>query len=462
MDYHSRMKKPSRSVLGCGGVCAALLLGLAAWFCWCLRDEPPPDDADLLLPAPPVLAPEANAYTYYSAATNLLVKDGKTALEYIAATTGLVGAADGPIHPADAALEARAFALLERSHDFLALVDHGIACEAYVPPAGLEISSEYGEVFQDIVVLHRLRLSVARCRRDWTSVSNDVASLLRYSRQLWNYGGVENAAGTAALFGLCAILDDVIRDPGLPPAFADFLASRLPPQKDVDEAALRAMRWRYMFTREMYQNIAHEDLTYVARRACIMRPFPASVLPDRFLFHPNATTRLRADLERRRLALCLMPVDRRPPPRARPSSWLERIRPDLPSWLSGMLPEPPEIEAPVIPPLPNGFGKQYVAEAEDFLATDPHILARDQLGARLGAIRAALACRRFKRDTGAWPKTLGELVPKYLDAVPADPYDGEPLRYDDAAGRIWSLMFEAEGSQYRSFRERQLTVRLPR
>ncbi|HTU90843.1 MAG TPA: hypothetical protein VMF69_12260 [Gemmataceae bacterium] len=41
----------------------------------------------------------------------------------------------------------------------------------------------------------------------------------------------------------------------------------------------------------------------------------------------------------------------------------------------------------------------------------------------------ALAAERYRRECGAWPDTLEKLCPKYLTAVPLDPFDGEPLRY---------------------------------
>lgn len=62
----------------------------------------------------------------------------------------------------------------------------------------------------------------------------------------------------------------------------------------------------------------------------------------------------------------------------------------------------------------------------------------------LGVIRAtqaALAAERFRLARGHWPDALADLVPAYLGAVPADPFDGKPLRYvHDARGiRIWSI-----------------------
>jgi hypothetical protein len=41
----------------------------------------------------------------------------------------------------------------------------------------------------------------------------------------------------------------------------------------------------------------------------------------------------------------------------------------------------------------------------------------------------ALAIERYRLAQGRLPQTLGELVPTYLNAVPADPFDGQALRY---------------------------------
>jgi hypothetical protein len=49
--------------------------------------------------------------------------------------------------------------------------------------------------------------------------------------------------------------------------------------------------------------------------------------------------------------------------------------------------------------------------------------------ARLRDAQAAIAIERSRLATGKLPDQLGDLVPKFLPAVPADPFDGEPLRY---------------------------------
>lgn len=49
--------------------------------------------------------------------------------------------------------------------------------------------------------------------------------------------------------------------------------------------------------------------------------------------------------------------------------------------------------------------------------------------AQLRAAAVALALERFRRRHGRWPDSLRALTPEFLDKVPADPFDGKPLRY---------------------------------
>ncbi len=57
------------------------------------------------------------------------------------------------------------------------------------------------------------------------------------------------------------------------------------------------------------------------------------------------------------------------------------------------------------------------------------------------ALRAGLACERHRLATGAWPETLDDLVPRYLEAVPIDPFDGKPIRYAhiEEGIKVWSI-----------------------
>ena len=63
----------------------------------------------------------------------------------------------------------------------------------------------------------------------------------------------------------------------------------------------------------------------------------------------------------------------------------------------------------------------------------------------IALLRAAAACvaaERFRLAEGRWPTDLAELVPKYLASVPADPFDGQPLRFKRTGGKfvVYSLL----------------------
>lgn len=76
------------------------------------------------------------------------------------------------------------------------------------------------------------------------------------------------------------------------------------------------------------------------------------------------------------------------------------------------------------------------------LATQPldeHFLAIWAADARIDAWRVLLAAELHRRERGGPPASLAALVPKYLMAVPADPFSptGAPLHFQ--AGRAWSI-----------------------
>ncbi|HZV06745.1 MAG TPA: serine/threonine-protein kinase [Gemmataceae bacterium] len=56
--------------------------------------------------------------------------------------------------------------------------------------------------------------------------------------------------------------------------------------------------------------------------------------------------------------------------------------------------------------------------------------------AQLHAALAAVAVERFRLAKNDWPKDLASLVPEYLDEIPTDPFDGQPLRYRQVADGV--------------------------
>jgi hypothetical protein len=70
---------------------------------------------------------------------------------------------------------------------------------------------------------------------------------------------------------------------------------------------------------------------------------------------------------------------------------------------------------------------------EFLLATDSSnreiVLSIKKRKAQVSCAIVMLALERYRRSKGRWPDSLAALAPAQLQAVPADPFDGAPLRY---------------------------------
>ena len=62
----------------------------------------------------------------------------------------------------------------------------------------------------------------------------------------------------------------------------------------------------------------------------------------------------------------------------------------------------------------------------------PKILGRGETNDSCGQI--AIAMTRYRLDHGAWPADLATLIPNYIATIPADPFDGKPLRFITRGG----------------------------
>ncbi len=60
----------------------------------------------------------------------------------------------------------------------------------------------------------------------------------------------------------------------------------------------------------------------------------------------------------------------------------------------------------------------------------------DLFGWRAGRLR--LAVDEFHAAKGRYPAKLAELVPDFIEALPRDPYDGEPIRYNADHRYVWT------------------------
>lgn len=95
-------------------------------------------------------------------------------------------------------------------------------------------------------------------------------------------------------------------------------------------------------------------------------------------------------------------------------------------------------EAPWHRRLQNFTGRRFLAMAASSLGKVTTTGHRAPANLRLTRLYAALRLYHLDHH-GALPADLIELVPTYLPALPLDPFDGQPLRYDRDLTTIWSI-----------------------
>ena len=83
----------------------------------------------------------------------------------------------------------------------------------------------------------------------------------------------------------------------------------------------------------------------------------------------------------------------------------------------------------------------YTQVTRSQLFSDRFFLVELRVLAQLRCARAALAVERYRIANDEPPAKLADLVPEYLDAVPADPFTGKPLRYkrDRSSFTVYSV-----------------------
>jgi len=109
-------------------------------------------------------------------------------------------------------------------------------------------------------------------------------------------------------------------------------------------------------------------------------------------------------------------------------------------------------------PSPAVLGRALTRRREVDASQSPHILSRmllpalsyalqqcENTRAKLRSAAACVAALRYRKDNGDWPRSLDALVPRYIDAVPADPYTGMPLVYKISVNGIAVYSVGANG-----------------
>ncbi|MCC5848114.1 MAG: hypothetical protein JJU29_08470 [Verrucomicrobia bacterium] len=372
-----------------------LPLGLLMLPIW---DGPLPDDADMMVPVREI-PEEENAYALYLEAYEKLdMPDGNVLGKWV----------QNP----DAHLEEIQAELTSNAESF-EWVEQGIRRGDYQPPFDPELAYGVAEVLElgrSLSIFARVaptpgeRMAFARTLSDFTkSYARTEGPLI--------IGLIRNAVETFAheAFRVSA------RNPDIPTEDLGDLLERIKPLGPRSQQLERGYPLEYQYFIREFEADEMEMLNRTLGKSRTSG-FWVSV---GFLYQPNNTRRLVLDIFRARMDHLEEDFGRGPVPI---QELLEYELEYLPQWN-------PRFWF-------NRTGRTFAMEYHKNMNVEERFL-RSQ--ADHAATLLILALNLWHHEHGELPERLEELVPEFLAEIPADPYDGEPFRYNRERARIYAL-----------------------
>ena len=424
-----------------GGIIAAYVL---------LKDEPPPDVEDLYVRRQEI-PEEENAFHYLElarakmywpergdAAANPFVqavKEGKTTFtqedldRFLEAektrekskTERLRDMLEGE-EEWDPILAAE---FLENNKEMLALFDRALDCSRCQVPKVISVEQEldYLSPWRDMA-----RLAAVRAIRDLREGREQEAfegaiDILRFGHMIEDSGGcmmnwlVGNAVARLGLQTTRRLLAETT----LPPEELRPSVERVGAYESRREGLINAYRAEY----EVFSNAVDD----VAKGKGGPYGAMAKRGLSRFVFKPNQTRRMYAE----HLRWVIKDAKR--------SRW--EWQADVPEDMEWLL----DLETKGSTPwrIRNHVGRVLVAMIAPPLSRANIEACRTDWCAR--ATKVMIALRSYVSKTGELPDDLEALVPDYLDEVPTDPFDGQPLRYSREEGILYASDEEFRGRE---------------
>lgn len=192
--------------------------------------------------------------------------------------------------------------------------------------------------------------------------------------------------------------------------------------KLVDQGLIRAIKVEYRCEANTIDDLARGKFNCFSRASKTVPPVSCGKKTPAYFFQPNKTKLVLANLYRR------MIID------------VPRVYADMNQYDVKKMPVLKEIlkENKIkISILPNGVGK--ILSALFVSCLDALLEQKCRMECSVAATRLILACKAYEKQHQKLPPSLEALIPKYLDAVPRDPYDGKPFRYRQSEDIVYSV-----------------------
>ncbi len=365
------------------------------------RDIPAPDVSDLAVTQS--VNPEDTAYAFFMAANDALYwpSDSDIVKDYI------------NDEPVDLRVIAEVIAKNEKT---LALINRGVECESCITPEVISFDATISYIgpWQNISQVLAAKIKSQRILGNYKDATDTCITLIKFGNLIQKDAGyiIQYLVGVSfTTLGLEQARDLVYDD--MPREELERLSKTIESLGSPATGLIRAFKCEYKVAENTIDDIRNgrvdkfEDIF----------PFVPKYIPKYFL-QPNRTKLIFAGLYRNYIK----------------NSSLRYIDMNL-DFLGDIYPDGENIILSMIKP--NSFGKMlaYILVP----ALDKILGEKCRLESDIIAMRLIVNMWIYKKDNGAFPKSLQALVPQYIDAVPVDPFDGKPFRYKPDKGIVYSV-----------------------
>jgi hypothetical protein len=392
-------------------VCVISIGAIVAGISFASRDIPEPDVADLAVYRPEI-PPEANAYTYFVSATNAFYWPTNSAVvtDYI----------DG-----DSVDQHEVADVISKNEATFDLIKRAIKCERCITPevTGFDTLLPYLGPWRNI---GRVLAALARHERisgQYAEATGTCISLLKFGNLIQQDAEciINYLVGIAILDIGLAQARDLARDPGMASQELKKLYEALASIGPFAQGLIRAIKVEYKVVANTIDDLGNGSFS-MDDLSSLSGSDPPSILKGKripgYFFQPNRTKLTFANLYRDMITNA-------------PLYYAEMNLYDVEDVL-GL----GESKLKLLP-RPNAVGK--ILYAMLIPALDSLLERKCRAECDVAATRILVGIHDYRKDTGVFPEKIQDLVPEFIDAVPADPYDGQQFRYDPQNRIVYSV-----------------------
>ena len=368
------------------------------------KDEKPPNDADLVVTRL-VIPPEENAFTYFNSIIDDLYypDDEKNDLKEILA--------DKQWNPK------LANEIVKKNEKAFKNIEKGLECSQFQVPEIKDMDTKlpYLGPWRRMGTVMLIRSKLLYKEGKQQAALDQAIQVIQFGHRIEDSGGsiIHYLVGMAIKRVAFRQIETMLMNSTLPPDYLSNYSERISKYTVNKEGLSSAFKTEYALFCKVINDMLEGKFIKNTKKSTFLKKKKLSF----FYFQPNKTKRIYADYTRSMIENIYKPYSEIKTNEA------EELEKKNKKWLLSIT---PNAAGNIMLSMFIFYGKKFQRRkcAEDMFIT---------------FIQLIIACKCYKIDHGHLPVRLEELVPKYIQQIPLDPFDGKPMRYSAENKIIYSV-----------------------